>query len=98
VTPFRSFKGTKTPSAACPRCQKLLDRVDALIGGPATPKPGDVTLCIGCGTILVFTPGLGLRIARPDDMEELSPEQTEVLAMARQFVKQARIIRQAEQN
>lgn len=88
---FRTYKGTrdiKVPSAACPQCHKVLDRADVLIGdGPATPKPGDITMCIGCAAFLAFTEGLGLRLARPDELAELAPDQQDAMALSRQFIR-----------
>lgn len=55
----------------CPTCGKVMDAVSGLNHDDA-PKPGDWSLCYGCGELLRFTEQLGLRA--PDPMERLRLE------------------------
>lgn len=43
-----------TPPCPCPRCGKVLDCVASAGDEEATPKEGDVSVCIHCGLPLVF--------------------------------------------
>jgi len=58
----------------CPSCRHVLDASTG-VGreGPVVPAPGDVTLCAYCRTWLVYTDGLGLRPAEPDEVEQVDP-------------------------
>lgn len=54
---------------ACPHCGRINEAHD----GPtrdATPKPGDVSLCWGCGGVGIFTE-TGVRKPTPDEAAEL---------------------------
>jgi hypothetical protein len=54
---------TETPESFCCECETRFDRAS----GPATPSPGDLTLCIRCGSLNVFADDLTAR--RPTDEE-----------------------------
>jgi hypothetical protein len=46
---------TVVPDQACPRCGYKFDRASpAMPNTAATPSPGDISLCLDCGQILVF--------------------------------------------
>ncbi len=60
------MKTTRLPSATCPSCGKKLDAATTF-DEDVEPSPGDVTICLGCQDILIFTEELGLR--RPTDQE-----------------------------
>lgn len=57
------LRDTRTPACRCPYCGHNLDA--AMSGNPknpdAVPKPGDVSVCISCASVLVFKPDLTLR-------------------------------------
>lgn len=44
----------------CIVCRQALDAATA-IGTPSSPKPGDATACIQCGTLMIFADDLTLR-------------------------------------
>jgi hypothetical protein len=48
--------------------------------GPPQPKPGDVTFCSRCGTVLVFT-RKNLRIATTEEHEALNPDLKRVMGV-----------------
>lgn len=52
---------TATRPALCPSCGYMLDRVSSLYDPRATPKPGDITVCINCKKPLIFGEALRLR-------------------------------------
>ena len=37
----------------CPKCGQELDSMTA-VGHDCPPEPGDITVCIGCGTVLEY--------------------------------------------
>ncbi len=57
---------TRLPPATCPSCGKKLDAATHPTEDVA-PSPGDVTICLGCQDVLIFTEELGLR--RPTEAE-----------------------------
>jgi uncharacterized protein with PIN domain len=56
---------TDTPESNCPSCGKLLDAASSFKN--AVPSPGDFSICINCGHILVFADDLTVR--NPTDAE-----------------------------
>ena len=59
---------TLTAENKCPRCGKVNDRLSDLLGD-AIPKPGDISICIQCGHVSIFTEGLQLR--EPNSLESV---------------------------
>lgn len=53
-------------SPKCPVCAKTLNGA-AAVGHDSAPEPGDVTICIGCGTVLEFGPDRKSYSAISDD-------------------------------
>lgn len=60
--------GTATNS--CSSCGKVNDRATDLVTA-AKPKAGDVSICIGCGHVAIFTAALALRDPTPQESAEL---------------------------
>ena len=58
---------------ACPVCQLKLDAATDLSGN-GVPKEGDLTLCVGCASFLVFGPNLQLREMSMLEIAELPDE------------------------
>jgi hypothetical protein len=57
-------------SIPCPECETLLDSATSVAGDDATPKPGDITLCIYCGMLLEFTES-GLKLISDEALDDL---------------------------
>jgi hypothetical protein len=59
----------------CLQCGEKLDAVDKLEGftlnNKVKPKPGDVSFCISCGYMMMFTRSLGMRHPRADELKLL---------------------------
>ena len=51
----------RVPKSECPCCGKTIDRAAGL-NCPDAPREGDVAVCIGCGAVNEFGPGLVLRL------------------------------------
>lgn len=52
----------------CPSCGVNLVEFAAIDGGDDRPKPGDLTICSACDTILIFDEGEQVRLPRKDEM------------------------------
>lgn len=68
---------SKTAARSCPACARILDASTGVSIDDADrrpqPKPGDVTACAYCGTILVYA-AEGFRLATSEDIDGLPPE------------------------
>jgi len=59
---------TKVPGARCTNCRRMV-RAATNPFDANTPAPGDISVCLHCGHIMVFTASLQLR--NPTDAEQL---------------------------
>ena len=61
---------------ACPRCRYVFDVVtpSGHEDNEAVPSPGDFSVCIGCGAVLVFDALMRVRLATLDEMKDAPPE------------------------
>lgn len=64
----------KTGEDYCPNCKKTLDAATGL-SDRAIPNPGDFSTCFYCGIILRYASDMDLRMALPDELLELEPEE-----------------------
>lgn len=82
-------------ASRCPRCKQILNgSVDPQ--GRGAPRPGDITVCSGCGNILKFGPKLALTALTVDQVEALPPETARELLEAKrrfQLAKERRPLR-----
>lgn len=58
----------KNTKARCPCCKKKVDGYQS-VDHEEQPKPGDVTICVYCRSVLRFNDGMGLEIATAEDMQ-----------------------------
>jgi hypothetical protein len=63
-------KHTRVPLSKCPMCAYEMDCATCVENKEQLPKPNDVTLCIKCGEVLVFTEGLALRLPTEKEYQE----------------------------
>jgi hypothetical protein len=59
------------PESACLACGKKLDAATSMTDD-AYPKPGDATICLDCGHLMVFAGDLTLRAPNDAEMYELA--------------------------
>jgi len=88
----KGWTDTRTPMTPCPLCGY---RLDAALGkGQATTSPGDLSVCIGCASPLVFNDDLTLRLLRSEEFDNLAlPEKNELrryMAAARRLDRRGR--------
>lgn len=61
-------KDTKIPPFKCPACNYHMDATTKAYGdGDAKPKQGDVSMCLMCGTLMVFNADLTVRKPTTDE-------------------------------
>lgn len=53
----------------CPQCGTILDVHESLDDPLSAPDPGDATICMHCGQLLVFTETPGVRFPRLQELE-----------------------------
>jgi hypothetical protein len=71
----------------CAACNRTLDAVTAMDGSAEPPRIGDPTICLYCGTLLVYAPLNMTRVPGHDEAKELlsdrvvGPDLKKALAM-----------------
>ena len=73
------MKPTQIPEQRCWLCGYKMNRTSEAFGD-RTPKAGDVSICLSCGAIQVFTEDLRLRVPTDEEREKFmrDPRITEV--------------------
>lgn len=67
--------------ALCPHCGYFCDAASPL-GHRDSATPGDISMCLSCGNLNVFTQDMGLRKALVEDIVNLSNEAWETVKKA----------------
>jgi hypothetical protein len=94
----------RVPQALCAHCGALLDGASTTFPDPRlAPRPGDVTFCLGCGGLLMFGPGLRVRLPGPGELEaaiaeqpQLGPQLLQMRQLVRSFVRDSATARSAK--
>jgi hypothetical protein len=62
----------------CLRCDAVLDTATTVVDGDGDqlPKRGDVSICLTCNHVAIFTRGGKLREPRPDELRAVMADQT----------------------
>lgn len=81
----------------CPACGYRLDAAQDADGN-SRPASGDVSFCFGCGTILIFTDDMAVRLATDTELDELAKDDPELHRRVRVWAKRAAAFHQAERN
>lgn len=77
-------EGKELPSCACPACAKELNAATPT-KGEGMPKPGDYSLCFGCGSFLVFQQDLTVRLLTIEEIETMDDENRNDLVRCRRM-------------
>jgi hypothetical protein len=64
---------TRTDPDVCPACGKLNDAATP-IGSGNKPGPGDVAVCIGCASVVIYDKDLRLRRPTGREMRQLAKD------------------------
>lgn len=67
---LRFDRESETPGLICVECSHTMDRTS----GPDTPRPGDIALCIRCGSANAFDEGMRFRRLTDDEMFEVAKD------------------------
>lgn len=78
------FERMRLPESHCPACGYLMDAATPVDGGKDGPTPGDFSVCLNCGEMLVYEAGLKLRKLSPQD--DVSPDNLAELRRARRLI------------
>lgn len=81
------------PPINCIACGTRLDCASEFRGGDAAPEHGDFTICLACGTPMVFDAALTPRLASQAQLDNLNPEEKKELMMALKIQAAAQLIR-----
>jgi hypothetical protein len=68
----------RRPLVRCPVCAAPNDAAAGLVDGDddrAPPRPGDVAVCLGCSSVLLFAPGGSLVAADVNTVTQLMTEE-----------------------
>lgn len=78
------------PDNTCPSCGMFINAATACDAekGYCRPKPGDVSVCGGCGCMLQFTDLMITVEITPAMFEDLPDEAKEILTAVSSFVKE----------
>lgn len=63
--------GKRLPLVCCAACGHALDAATCTYGDATRPNPGDISVCIHCAEISVYTPDMTLRAASVTDLLHL---------------------------
>jgi hypothetical protein len=78
------------PEVACPGCGHKINRTTCLEDLKAIPIPGDFSLCLNCGEILVCTVLLTPRIPTISELMVLAPEVSDHLIRYQKSIRKNR--------
>ena len=82
---------SRVPVSRCPDCGYAMDAASPVSGNAdEEPRPGDLSVCLDCGAVLVFTNELGMRVATLREMNEAPPN---LLRVVRIIVQRGRLTR-----
>lgn len=79
-----------TKDALCPKCGTHVDCATHMSGKAVKPKPDDVSLCVGCGSIMFFNDDLSIRVATAEELEEMDQDQVKMLLILSWAMKKHR--------
>jgi hypothetical protein len=59
------------PESTCPECGKKLDAATDPTDETNRPKPGDISVCVYCGSLFAFDFDMRLRAVTPEEEMEI---------------------------
>ncbi|HEY9642141.1 MAG TPA: hypothetical protein V6C57_16765 [Coleofasciculaceae cyanobacterium] len=70
----------RQPGDSCPWCDRFLNAVTSISEDATAPKPGDVSVCFGCGGLLEFNKSLKVEKIKPETIADLQRNDPQALA------------------
>jgi hypothetical protein len=80
-TKWSMGRTTRVASDACPACGTINDAATP-IGSRGGPSPGDVGVCLGCASVVVYDKNLKLRRPTGKEMREFAKDERVTMARA----------------
>ena len=77
----------RMPTSHCPNCGKKIDAASGVEDEHAIPEPGDVSICIKCGTFLEFNEDLTVKEATTNTLREVPDEAMAQLLHIRRVIE-----------
>lgn len=87
------MKESIIPDAYCPKCNRLTDRMTAIKGNNAIPKPGTLSVCICCGALNKFREDLQLSEVGHFELQTIKqrdPKAYKVIKQAQRYIQKRR--------
>lgn len=73
----------KLPKSACLQCGYRMDAASSADNSGALPRPGDPTVCIKCGAVMLFADDLSLRGLSDDEIQQFTADRELMAAIGR---------------
>jgi hypothetical protein len=86
----RTASGSVLPMDECPVCHYEFDSA-TLVHGDGRPSPGNFTLCMKCGEILIFDEHLKVQPPSVSQLMNLSPGLSRILDRAQRLIRKERV-------
>jgi hypothetical protein len=67
---MREMRQARTPPSDCLSCGYRMDAAGPAYERDATPRPGDITMCLACGHLMAFERGMTLRDLTPEEQAD----------------------------
>ena len=67
-----------------------MDKATCLQEESKQPRPSDLSLCLRCGEVLVFSPALELLLAMPGDLLKLDAANSSLLLRSQKLIRRDR--------
>lgn len=78
----------RTRKSACPCCHRTLDGATKIHGENTAPAAGTLSVCFYCGSFLIFTEDLSMRLMTLEEVGALPDEVRNLLVRARNVAKE----------
>lgn len=72
----------------CPVCGYEMDSAEVAVGTTKRPRPEDLTLCLNCGEVLVFTDTMEIRPAELRDYMQLDADAFNTVNIGQKLIRQ----------
>jgi hypothetical protein len=79
--------GIAIPESFCPMCKHRFNRSDCTTSAGALPNPGDLSVCIECGQVLVFDEHLVLVLPSLTRLMRMSPDHEHLIEKMQSLVR-----------
>lgn len=78
------------PNSTCPTCGYVMNASSCADTDPRPPEPGDISLCLCCGELLVFDQEMLLRVPSIGEIMDFSPANYEMIERTQRAIRAVR--------